>query len=64
MKTFKRVCIKSYTITDEEGQSLTIERQREYLTSPEEDGMVTVFSQYWVKVPVDIFAGEELSGNG
>lgn len=57
-KTFKRVCIKSYTVTDGD-KSFTIERAKEYITSPEHNGTVTVFTQYWIPlVPVEIFAGE------
>lgn len=58
-KTFKRVCIKDYTVTDEEGTSFTVQRAKEYITSSERDGVVVVFSQYWVTVPVEIFAGEQ-----
>ena len=58
MKTMKRVCIKDHTVTDAEGTSFTIQRAKEYTTSVEKDGMVLVFSRYWVTVPVSIFAGE------
>ena len=69
MKTYNRICIKDYVITDEYGKSFTIERGKEYRTSvvdaapsvvypyPQKDHVV-VFSKYWVSVPVDIFAGE------
>ena len=70
MKTFNRICIKDHTITDKQGTSFTIEGGKEYLTSAVNgaraahgpsaaEGMVTVFSKYWVSVPVDIFAGEQ-----
>lgn len=55
-QTFKRVCIEDYTITDGD-DSFTLHRAQEYLTSPERDGQVRVFSQYWVWVPSRIFAG-------
>jgi hypothetical protein len=59
MKTFKRVCVEDYTIVDDAGTSFTLKRAKEYLTSDEKDGKVTVFSTYWVRVPVRIFAGAE-----
>jgi hypothetical protein len=58
LKVFNRVCIKDYTVTDQEGTSFTVERARSYITSPEKDGTVMVFSRYWITVPVEIFAGE------
>lgn len=57
MKTFKRICIEDYTVTDRVGTSFTLRRGREYTTSPERDGEVHVFSQYWLWVPARIFAG-------
>ena len=56
--TFKRVCIEDYTVTDYEGTSFTVHRAREYTTGPEQNGEVIVFSTYWVRVPVRVFAGE------
>ncbi len=58
MKTFRRVCIEDYTITDQEGTSFTLKRAKEYTTGAEQDGKVRVFSRFWVVVPVAIFAGE------
>lgn len=54
MKTYKRVCLKDYDLT----QDLKLERGKEYLTSEVEDGMVTVFTRYWIDVPVGVFTGE------
>lgn len=59
MKTLNRICIKSCTILDQDGTRFTLNHGEEYLTSEEKDGEVTVFSQYWVNVPIGIFAGEE-----
>ena len=57
--TFKRVCIKDYTIRDG-ATEFTIKRGEEYITSPEQpDGSVTVYSRYWCEAPVGIFAGAE-----
>lgn len=59
MKTFNRICIKDFEVGDEDN-SFTIKRGKEYLTSEEDEkGEVTVFTQFWVGVPVSIFAGEE-----
>lgn len=61
MTTFKRICLEDYTITDTEGTSFTLQRAKEYTTSLErEDGTVMLFSTYWVRVPVTLFAGERL----
>jgi len=58
METFNRICIKDYHIKDSIGQQFDLKRGKEYLTSRDEDGLVMVFSNYWVKVPVELFAGE------
>ena len=59
MKTYKRICIKSHTITAENGDSQTIERGEEYITSDvDENSEVTVFSTFWVPFSVELFAGE------
>lgn len=69
MRTYKRICIKDYEIQDDEGNIFNLERGKEYITSavgdapsivlPErKSGQVVVFSNYWVSVPVEYFAGE------
>ena len=58
MTTFKRICLEDYTVIDAEGTAFTLHRAEEYTTSAERDGTVMVFSQYWVRVPLRIFAGE------
>jgi len=58
METYHRICIKDYEIKDSEGATLSLKRGNEYATSKEEKGEVVVFSNYWVNVPVSIFAGE------
>ena len=68
MKTFKRICLKDFTVVDEMGTSFTIKRGKEYITSavneapaigphPRKDHVI-VFSDYWVHIPIDIFGGE------
>ena len=59
MQTFNRICIEDLTIRDNTGQCFEIKRGKEYLTSAEEDGKVTVFTNFWVKVPITHFAGEK-----
>jgi len=68
VKTFKRICIKDWEITAENGDYFKVERGKEYITSAvndapkigpkNEENCVIVFSSYWVPVPVDVFAGE------
>lgn len=58
MTTFDRICIKDYVLKDQEETVFIIKRGEKYTTSSEKDGEVTVFSRFWVKVPVSIFAGE------
>ena len=57
MKTLQRICIKDFKLQASNG-TLELNRGKEYITSEEENGEVTVFSTYWAKVPVNIFAGE------
>lgn len=56
-QTFKRLCVQDYLIEDDDGVSFTIHRGREYITSPEREGQVRVYSTYWVWVPASLFAG-------
>jgi hypothetical protein len=59
-QTFKRVCLEDYTVRDAtSGTEFTLHRAHEYITSPEKNGNVTVYSQYWVTVPLTLFAGEK-----
>jgi hypothetical protein len=60
MTTYKRICIKDYEKVDSEGNKLSLKRGQEYLTSKEEDKTVVVFTNFWVKVPLNIFGGELL----
>jgi len=55
VKIFKRKTKEEYTVVDSSGVSFTIHKDREYTTSEEKDGKVTVFSTYWVEVPISIF---------
>ena len=68
MKTFKRICIKNLKII-EDGKVFELKRGKEYMTSAEGEGAsiqepkpkhghVVVFSNYWVSVPTEYFAGE------
>jgi hypothetical protein len=60
MKTLKRICVKSHTISDQGGNSMTVERGKEYITSVEKKGSVTVFDRFWVSFPANLFAGEKV----
>ena len=57
MQTFKRICIEDYTVLGTCGDRLDLKRGLEYITSIDRDGEVTVFSTFWVRVPVLLFAG-------
>ena len=57
MRTCKRICIADYTVRAENGDTLTLRRGEEYITLPERDGVVTVFSAFWVPVPAALFMG-------
>ena len=59
MKTFKRICIDDWEVAAENGDHFQVKRGKEYLTSDEhDDGTVTVFTNFWVRTPVEVFAGE------
>lgn len=60
MKTYKRICIKDWSIDAENGDHFEVKRGKEYLTAEEKYGHVVVFSNFWVAVPVECFAGEEI----
>lgn len=60
MKTYRRICIKNFELSAENGDYLKLKKGKEYLTSPENEGEVTVFTNFWVEVPADLFAGEIL----
>ena len=65
MTTYHRICIKDHTVTAKNGDSMSVERGKEYLTSEAENGEVCVFGQFWVWFPVSLFAGEKLfTGEG
>ena len=58
METYNRICIADFTLKAQNGDTLNLQREREYLTSKEENESVTVFTNFWVKVPASLFAGE------
>jgi hypothetical protein len=61
MKTFTRVCIKDFEIVDLGDRKLTLKSGEQYLTSEEKDGMVMVFTTFWVTVPAALFSYERIS---
>lgn len=54
--TFTRICIEAYTIVDDD-RTFTLTPGTAYITSPDRDGQIQVYAQYWVWVPARIFAG-------
>ena len=62
MKVVNRICIKSERFVDV-GRSIELKRGQEYVTSADERaGEVAVFSTYWFRAPVELFAGPEPLG--
>lgn len=55
--TFERICIKDYEITAQNGDHFKVKRGETVLTGPDNDGECVVFKNYWVRVPVEHFAG-------
>lgn len=63
MKVIKQLCIKSYKVVDDDGTEWTAKQGKIYTTSPPIAGNpdITVFSQYWVRVPKDHFVVAEVT---
>lgn len=60
MRTYKRICIEDYIVEDE-AVSFTLKRGKEYITTPEDNGTVTVFTNYWLRdIPAKIFVAEKV----
>ena len=57
MRTLKQVCIQDYRLEALNGDCLVLTRGEEYITSLPSKGRVTVFTNFWVKVPARLFAG-------
>lgn len=56
MKVYDRICLKNWFIEAENGDRLELHRGKSYTTSASQpDGTVTVFSRFWVTVPLDVF---------
>jgi hypothetical protein len=52
----KQLCIKSYKLTAQNGDSFEVKQGKEYTTTPPDDKeVVTVFGTYWVPVPKEHF---------
>lgn len=61
MKVFTRVCIRSqdFLDPDDHAKTITLERGRIYTTGDDDGDQCRVFTTYWFKAPLDIFAGKE-----
>ena len=78
VKTYKRICLEDYKVSDDNGGELRLERGKEYITSPRRTptpydrkwvpddvaSVVTVFSSYWVPVPTGLFSGSRVFTEG
>lgn len=60
MTTYKRICIEDWSIEARNGDRVELKRGEEYITSDqhEDDGTVTVFTNFWVRTPLSIWAGK------
>jgi len=58
MQTFERICIRDAEFKDSVGNCLKLKKDKKYLTSKEENGMVMVFGRFWGSVPIDLFDNE------
>ena len=58
MKTSRRVCLKSWGVTADNGDHFEVVRGRTYETYMDSAGELTVLSNFWVKVPTDCFLVE------
>ena len=72
MQTFKRICLNNYSISDNNGNTLSIEKGKEYITSGINNAPaigpssvknhVIVFTNVWGPVPIECFsAGTEFT---
>ena len=57
MKVYERKAIKDWSIIAENGDFFEIKKGKKYTTSEtrDRDDTVVVFSNYWVRVPRDMF---------
>ena len=60
MKVVDRICLEDTTFFDPDDPTLqiTLKRCQEYTTTERvTEGQVTVFSRFWFRAPVSLFAG-------
>jgi hypothetical protein len=56
MKIYERICLKDWSVEAENGDKQECFRGKTYTTTASDsNGMVTVFSGFWVNAPVSIF---------
>jgi hypothetical protein len=53
----ERIAARDWEITAENGDHFAVKAGKQYTTTkhPRADGSVTVFSNFWVPVPIDVF---------
>lgn len=60
MKIVNRLCIKDWSLEALNGDRVDLKRGMEYTTSPGViNKEVTVFTNFWIKAPIEIFAERE-----
>lgn len=62
----ERIARKDWEVTARNGDHFAVKNGKTYTTTkrPSDDGTVTVFSSYWVRVPFDVFADPAYSELG
>jgi len=72
VQTFRRICIDNYSVTDNNGNTLSVKKGKEYITSEINNAPavgpssvknhVIVFTNVWGPVPIEYFsAGTEFT---
>jgi hypothetical protein len=55
---YQGICLRDFTLEAKNGDRLELKRGKEYTISDIwDDGTVTVFTNYWARVPSDLFGG-------
>lgn len=53
----ERMAARDWFVEDQQGNRQDVKRGKSYTTTKEaKDGQVILFSSYWVRVPLDVFA--------
>jgi len=57
---YQAICIEDFCPAPDEDATFVLKRGKEYIIGPvREDGLVRVFSRYWVNVPARLFVAPQ-----